>query len=853
MKVVYSGIVIFILIVFSFTGWSQNYLHRAFPVTYHWEYDSLYINKPGKIKLIIKNISSNKFSDNGWKIYFNSYKYPQLKDSSVWLLHHVNGDLYYLKISNTSQHISPGKSLKVSIELNEFRNETDFPGGLYLVWDDNNTYGIPIKYAVNENSGFPFEYEVYKNIFLQNKLVRPKPNLPPQIFPTPVKVVAGNGKPFTFGPLVLIKTDPVFKLEAQMLMKDFSILTKTKINIAYNSTQKTIILKKINLPNEAYNLDVNAQRIIIAASSASGIFYGIQSLKTLLPAKLWAKSNKTEASIAPLKVFDEPRFKERALMIDVARNFKSKKEIFKILDVMSLYKLNMLHLHLNDDEGWRLQIPGLPELTAIGSKRGHSNTETDCLVPSFNSGPDPKHSYGSGYYSKQDYMAILKYATQRHIAVIPEIESPGHARAAIKSMYARYINLCKSGRKNEASYYLLQDINDTSVYRSVQGWNDNVIDVTLPSTYHFIEKITNELVKMYAEAQAPLNTIHFGGDETPKGVWEKSPAVLKFRKDHSQIKTTADLWKYYFERVSGILNQQHLYLSGWEEVGLTKKLINGKLYPIPDLSLVQRSYHLQVWNNMIGTGMEDLAYHLANIGYKVLLSNVTNLYFDMPYTTSFYEPGYYWAGYTGIDKPYYFIPLNYYKNVKEDELDRAINPAIFNNKIALTDSGKQNITGLQGAIWGEGIQTDERLEYMLLPKLLSLAERAWAPNPEWAIQTDSTKSHDLYLEAWSAYINVISQHELPRLDYYSGGYTYRIPDPGILLKDGKIYANAGYPGFTIRFTTDNTEPDLHSKKYQQAIFNNGHVKLKEFNAKGRGGKTITINDPQIIANTKKLL
>lgn len=832
---------VFLCFIFlSFSSKAQNAKSNKLSVSYHWEFDSLYVNTPGKISLIIKNTGSTDLNENKWKLYFNSYKFPQLRDSSIWRLHHVNGDYYYLQLHNQSTKVLPDKSIAVNLNLNEFRNETDIPGGLYMVFDENKAVGIPLKYAENENSVRPFEKKLFEKIYYQNELVKPESNPAVKIFPTPSKMVLSSGKPFLFKASIPIKSDPEFKQEAQLLSQELKLLTTSNILYGKLEVENAIVLKKIDLPDEAYQLDINVKQITIAASSSSGIFYGIQSLKTLLPAKLWEKSTPGVISLPALKVYDEPRFKNRALIIDVARNFKSKKEILKVLDVMGLYKLNSLHMHLNDDEGWRLEIPGLPELTEIGSKRGHTNTELDCLIPSHNSGPDVANSYGTGFYTKKDYIDILKYAWERHISVIPEIETPGHARAAIKSMYARYIGLNKSGQKKEAAYYLLQDLHDQSVYHSVQGWNDNVIDITLPSAYHFIEKVSDEIVKMYAEANAPLNTIHFGGDETPKGVWDKSPSVIQFYKDHNQIKTAADLWQYYFTNVNNILSRHHLYLSGWEEVGIIKKLKNTDPL-IPDLSKAKQNYHLDVWNNIIGTGMEDMAYKLANNGYKILLTNVTNLYFDMPYTSSFYEPGYYWAGYVDIDKPYYFNPLNYYKNVKEDELERPVNLNIFKNKVLLTDSGKRNIMGLQGAIWGEGIQTDQRLEYMLLPKLLSLAERAWAKEPQWSSEKDSVKSSNQYLKDWSDYINIVSQQELPRLDYYSGGYSYHIPDPGILCNNGKIYANTEYPGFIIRFTTNGTEPNSTSTIYDQAIRNNGNVRFKVFNLKGRGGKSIKVS------------
>jgi hexosaminidase len=244
-------------------------------------------------------------------------------------------------------------------------------------------------------------------------------------------------------------------------------------------------------------------------------------------------------------------------MVDIARNFQSKQQLLKTLDLMALYKLNVLHFHFSDDEGWRLEIPGLPELTTVGARRGHALNDENFLHPSFGSGPDIA-SHGTGFYSKADFIEILKYAKERHIDVIPEIETPGHARAAVASMTARYNRLLKEGQKAEAEQYLLYHPADTSKYKSVQRWYRNVIDVSLPSTYTFLEKVVDEIVLMYKEANAPLETLHFGGDEVPGGVWAGSPAVHRLMKENSSVKTISDLWYYFFGNISEMLGKKGL-------------------------------------------------------------------------------------------------------------------------------------------------------------------------------------------------------------------------------------------------------------------------------------------------------
>ncbi|HRI22850.1 MAG TPA: family 20 glycosylhydrolase, partial [Panacibacter sp.] len=421
------------------------------------------------------------------------------------------------------------------------------------------------------------------------------------------------------------------------------------------------------------------------------------------------------------EVEDAPRFGYRAIMLDVARNFQPKQEILKLLDAMALYKLNVFHLHFTDDEGWRIEIPSLPELTAVGAVRGHTLDNRQFLQPSHGSGPGVSNAQGSGYYSKADFIEILKYANERHITVIPEVETPGHARAAIKSMDARYENFIKAGNKAEAERFLLHDLNDQSQYASVQSWNDNVIDVALPSAYRFIETVVSDLQKMYREAGVPLTTIHMGGDEVPAGVWEKSPAFFSLQKTNTAIKNTDDLWYYFYGRVNKILKDHGLFLSGWEETAMRKTKLDGKKYYVPNPDFVNENFQADVWNNTIGGGSEDLAYKLANAGYKVVLSCVSNNYFDMAYYKNFEEPGYYWGGFTDIDKPFDFIPYDYFKNVKAGKDGNPVDQSVFIGKQRLTDFGKSNIVGIKGLLWEETVKSTSRMEYMIFPKILALA------------------------------------------------------------------------------------------------------------------------------------
>ncbi|MGV3766020.1 MAG: family 20 glycosylhydrolase [Chitinophagaceae bacterium] len=433
----------------------------------------------------------------------------------------------------------------------------------------------------------------------------------------------------------------------------------------------------------------------------------------------------------------------------------------------------------------------------------------------------------------------MKFAAERHIRIIPEVETPGHARAAIKSMDARYRKLLAQGNQEAAVEYLLRDTNDVSVYTSVQGWSDNVVNVALPSVYRFLEKVSDELIAMYKEAGAPLSTIHFGGDEVPPGVWEQSPAVADLMQKETSVQMVDDLWYYYFGKVNAMLKKKGLYLSGWEEIALRKTKLDGAAKFIPNPGFVNENFHAYVWNNVWGWGAEDLAYRLANAGYKVILAPVTNFYFDLAYQKQVNEPGLYWGGYTDIDKSFGFAPYDYYKSAKENLNGGPLDKAVFVGKDRLTEFGKQNIVGIQCLIWSEMIRGPEQLEYMLLPKLFGFAQRAWSAG-NWETEKDSTKAEAMYKNDWDRFVYTVGLREIPRLQWYNGGYHYRVPTPGATVENGLLKVNTQIPGMEIRYTADGREPTARSMLYTVPFPVKNTVKLKVFSGT-RSGLTTEIN------------
>ncbi len=813
------------------------------PIELEWTLLTNNFNKEFKAlnQLKVTNMGKKEFPATGWTIYFSCSREAVPTSSNGLRIEHVNGDLYRLFPVEGALPLKRGNAVSFQYPtIGHSLNHSAAPNGIYLVWDKEPMKGYNLAGIKHGRfSDTTINYITHEDLYAKYASATLQSINTPAIIPSPVSLVAGNGS-FSFDAQTTIFTDPAFGSEANYLSQQGIRLFGKALPVSSASPDRkgAIQLKKNNLSGEAYELSVQPDGVIISAGTGAGIFYGIQSLQAMIPAVQW--KNKTGSiQVQSVEVKDAPRFGFRSLMIDIARNFQPKQELLRMLDLMSIYKLNALHLHFNDDEGWRIEMPSFPELTAIGSQRGHPLDSKNNLPPSYGAGPATGKLSASGFYSRADFIDILRYAKARHIQIIPEIETPGHARAAIKSMDARYRKFMAEGNRAEALKYLLRDTMDQSKYSTAQAWTDNVMCVALPSVYTFIEQVVDDIRGIYKEADASLTTIHMGGDEVPAGVWEGSPECKALIEKDPTLENVDDLWYYYFTKVQKILEKRGLELSGWEEVGMRKTKLQGQSKLIVNPRLANEGYRLHVWNNMVGWGNEDLPYRLANAGYKVILSPVSNYYFDMSYLRSPDEPGYYWGGFTDADKPFYFIPYDYFRNTKEDAAGNPVKADASVGKDRLTDFGKSNIVGLQGLIWSETLRSEANLEYMILPKLLGLSERAWSKDPEWATTPDAAKAAEGYAADWNRFANQVGQQELPKLDYYAGGFAYRVPPPGMKIENGKLLLNVQFPGMKIRYTTDGSEPTEKSMEYTGPIEIQKGVKAKTFTNSGRASRTVS--------------
>ncbi|KAJ8301463.1 hypothetical protein KUTeg_020450, partial [Tegillarca granosa] len=544
---------------------------------------------------------------------------------------------------------------------------------------------------------------------------------------------------------------------------------------------------------EAYRLDVShgnatRQKIQIIGNSSVGVFYGIQTLLSLL----------NGTSIPEVSVLDSPRYPYRGMHIDVSRNFHSKEQILKLLDVMTMYKMNKFHFHLTDDEGWRVEIPGLEELTSVGSRRGHDLSEKTCILPMLGSGPFFDTS-GTGHYSVEDYKEILAYANDRYIEVIPEIDMPGHSHAAVKAMKARYNEYKEMGKMKEAEEYLLNDLKENgAAFTSVQMFSDNSMNPGVESTYNFVDKVVTEMKALHKDIN-PLKTFHFGGDEVPYEAWEDSPACQKLMKT-GVVKNFNELMEYFVKRVSDIVAKHDLNLGAWQDGVIHNEVT---LCPVKRSKFPNKEVFVCAWQNVWESGLSGCAYKCANSDYKVIMSQGTHLYFDHPYEPDPEERGLYWAArYIDCHKTFGFIPDNIYANADFKLTGDPITVQDLMKNVADHEplKKKENVIGIQGQLWTELVRTPEAFDEMIYPRLIALAERAWH-KASWELEQDDSIRKVEEMADWTQFANSLGYKELRRMD--SMGVTYHIPPPGARIINGNLDACAAYPGLPVLYSLDN--------------------------------------------------
>ncbi|MGF1757756.1 beta-N-acetylhexosaminidase [Photobacterium sagamiensis] len=402
----------------------------------------------------------------------------------------------------------------------------------------------------------------------------------------------------------------------------------------------------------AYRLLIEQNNIWLQASSKSGFTHATSSLLQLLPAN--PEHHAVAAySIPMVDINDRPHYQYRGMMLDCARHFHSIKRIKHLIDQLARYKFNTFHWHLTDDEGWRIEIDAYPELTRIGAWRGPN----EVLLPQFTT---INRRYG-GYYSKQDAKELIAYASERGITIIPEIDIPGHCRAAIKSLPD-----------------LLVDPEDKSQYLSIQNYPDNVLSPALKGTYTFISNVLTEICELF-----PAPFVHIGADEVPAGVWTDSEACQNLMAQHG-YQDPKDLQGHLLRFAEELLQANGKQMMGWEEA--------------TDGDKVSKQTTIFSWRN------ENAGLVCAQQGYDVVMQPAQFTYLDLAQGYSADEPGADWAGKLPLDDVYQYRPLA---------------------ELAPDDPAHQRIIGIQTALWCELVNNQSRFEYMIYPRLLAISEICW--------------------------------------------------------------------------------------------------------------------------------
>ena len=543
----------------------------------HWEMGQNDV-QPGICELYytITNLSDEPITNEGWTLYFNYMSlHPIYTEGDQILQTELQASYHSITPTADFQPLMPDSSrtFKLRFKGNAIR-QTSRPEGFFLVKGKckngkvkgGKPISIPCTYApftrpeqmkrgIVTWEKTPYADGSYVYDYVQNILSGEEKFVQP-LLPQPKKME------YTDGVCEVAKAEIVVRTDANMV-------------------------------SEGYTMIITPTTITIEASDEAGIFYAKQTLKQ------WGE-------LVPCgRVTDYPDLHHRGIMLDVVRNYYPVDSIYRILDIMAYHKLNVLHFHLSDDEAWRLEIPGLPQLTDIGSKRGYTVDESECLLPMYCGGWDPNApTTANGYITREKYIELLRYAGALHIRVIPEIDMPGHMRA------------CKKAMGN----LLTDSAFDARVYKSAQNYTDNVIDVTKPYAIEFIDHVVTEIVKMHEEAGHPLTIFNIGGDEVPKGALTK--------EEHQA----------FIDEVLAILNRYSLQPMGWEEIT--------HFCPAESKAICYS------WLNSDTKPLE-----MAEAGYPVVLANANRLYFDFAYCNHHEEKGLNWGGYTDEYRSFDWEPL----------------------------------------------------------------------------------------------------------------------------------------------------------------------------------------------------
>ena len=513
------------------------------------------------------------------------------------------------------------------------------------------------------------------------------------IIPYPAEMTVGEGK-FAIASLSTItypseETEKYVRDFAAMLAKTSGTTLAVKESGAEAAAGEIWLAVDASLPTEGYTLKVNENGIEIKAATKAGFFYAIQTLKQLLPRDLFGEELNSEAKweIPFVTIADQPQFGHRGFMMDVARHFFDKDEVKKVLDIMALYKMNRLHWHLTDDQGWRIEIPEYPLLTEIGAVRSGSFTS-----PGDGSKFFDDTEYGRGmYFTQDDLREIVAYAAERNIDIMPEIDLPGHMVAAVTS----YPELSCDPTKEYS-------------VRIDGGISKDVLNIGKDETIDFLKCVLDNVAKIF-----PFPYIHIGGDECPTDQWQTNEDCLR-RVQEEGLAGVHELQSWLVEELGTYLKEKHgKDIVVWDEL-LAHWTSDNAVKPV-----------IMAWNSL---GLTATA---ADKGFKSIATPYSHVYID------FMQVG---PDKTVIDEPYYGGWSDTNTNTLEEAY--SLNPA------GSLSGREEYCMGVQCNLWAETLNDDIELEYQLLPRMIAVAETGWLPSSKknWGGFYRRLQSHDEILD-----------------------------------------------------------------------------------------------------------
>jgi hexosaminidase len=485
------------------------------------------------------------------------------------------------------------------------------------------------------------------------------------------------------------------------------------------------------LPGEegAYAISVSGDNISVDGQTASGSFYGMQTLIQLLPVNNLSKT----FTIPSVNINDKPRFAYRGMHLDVGRHFFPVSFIKKYIDFLALHKMNYFHWHLTEDQGWRIEIKKYPELTKTGAWRNGT------IIGRYPGKGSDNKPYG-GFYTQEEVKEVVAYASKRFITVVPEIEMPGHSGAAIAS-YSYLSCFPDEPTKIPANMISKQSIAQQKAGRKKlvqETWGvfDDVFCAGKESTFQFLQDVMDEVLALF-----PSKYIHVGGDECPKTNWKRCPLCQKRIKDEG-LKNEHELQSYFIQRMEKYLNSKGRTLIGWDEI------LEGGLAP---------NAVVMSWRG------EEGGIAAAKEKHDVIMTPGGWCYLD--HSQSQNEDSVTIGGYTPVDKVYNYEPI----------------PADLNN-----EQGKY-IKGAQGNVWTEYMGNTRKVEYMIFPRMSALSEVLWSPKEsrDWKeFETrlkQQFKRYDLWKTNYSTEYFSLSSAVIPNAGYSGVQWQLESRDPSVSI------------------------------------------------------------------------